>query len=296
MKKFKFILTAIILCAAALCSALFCACNGEEAGEDIREETEEIIRGEIYTLQQAFDNGYLSHEDLENIKRQPSDKLSDNLKASIRQTVVDDINNEFGEGTVTLEKIGVRSYYGTFNGGIAIKMLYFPNGDGVAIMNDVIHSEVVDGVEFSSPSYTQFFYLKNYIFSDMVMLWKPKSGQENQTQGNMIEDIYYNKYGYNFVYDEYYGVYDGAEVYFQSGDMTVVKSIKVADCVFKYSNDWNIYVFKDSDVYKLEEAYQTGILSAQTVSEIAERHKQYAKANSGQSDDEFESWYYEEEN
>ena len=176
----------------------------EEKIEQLEKELEEEKMngkepvGSLYTLQEAYDNGWLTQEELLSIAYyhhsqtlgsnssltfntelmgenfQPIEKspetLSTLLNNTIRQTVLNDLNNEFDSNSFELKQIYIGAYYGAYNGGVAVIILY-SRGDDIAL-NDVIHEDVVANVTFYYSAYTVFFHTVSYSLSNTIMFYK----------------------------------------------------------------------------------------------------------------------------
>lgn len=154
---------------------------------------EEESAGKFYTLQEAYDNGWLKQEDLMSIAYyhnggrphneeimseiyKPVDKfpksLSKGMDLSIRQTMLNNLNSEYPSNNFELEQIGFYAYYGSYNGVVAIRMFYSENSDGVIIENCMVHKDTIADVKFYYSSYTDFFRTINFNFNNAIMIWK----------------------------------------------------------------------------------------------------------------------------
>lgn len=123
-KNIIYIVLIIILCFFTMCS-----CNiGDDFRNPINGEPE---AGEFYTLQEAFDNGWLSRGDLRNIAYhrtgdgqrkgfKPTPKnpevLSVETELAIKEAHADKYIDE------PLETIRIRGYYGIYNGLVAVSI------------------------------------------------------------------------------------------------------------------------------------------------------------------------------
>lgn len=166
----------------------------EEQIEQLEKELAEKSAGTFYTLQEAYNNGWLTQADLMSIAcyhnggqryneeimsddYKPAPKtpeiLSKNVDLAIRQTLVNDLNKEYDSDSFVLNNIVVCAYYGTYNGGAAIRMVY--SVDGESGLNDVISENTVANVKFRYTDYTNFFQLTNYTFTNAIMIWKGNS-------------------------------------------------------------------------------------------------------------------------
>lgn len=116
----------------------------------------------------------------------------------------------------------------------------------------------------------------------------------NQAQES-INNAFYNQYGTKLIYEKSYGVYEDAQIFFVAGDATAIRYVSIAGGIFKYNTLWEIYVFKNLKFYKLQEAYLLGVLSSQSVYELSKAHADYVKSQRKESDDDFNTWYYNTE-
>lgn len=86
----------------------------------------------------------------------------------------------------------------------------------------------------------------------------------------------------NLVWDAYYGTYDGCIVVLDPGNLTAIRSIEVAGYNFIFGNSFTIWVYRNGEFYKLEEAYEAGILIETQIAAIFERHADYLKEKFGE--------------
>ena len=110
-----------------------------------------------------------------------------------------------------------------------------------------------------------------------------------------MNDVFYSQYGTDFIYDEFYGVYDDAQSFFVASDATAIKCVSIGGNIFKYFNLWEIYLYKDAKFYKLKEAYLAGVLSSQSVYDLSKVHAKYVQTQLNANDDVFNAWYYNTE-
>ncbi len=107
-----------------------------------------------------------------------------------------------------------------------------------------------------------------------------KSGQLSSELENLIKADYLKEFGHELVYGEdsvnkFYGLYDGAAVFFLEGDAMVIKTIKISGVEFSHHNDWRIIVWKESVFYNLEDIdliFEKGILTQDDVEQIGLVH------------------------
>ena len=113
MKKTLLTISVIIITVIFL-SAVLCACTQEE-------ETPEYIEGAFYSLQEAYDNGWITEENLQSIadlyhnkQTAPEIDISEAVSYSIKKTFAD-------ECKAPVEEVSYR-YYGECNGCFAVRL------------------------------------------------------------------------------------------------------------------------------------------------------------------------------
>ena len=146
-----------------MCVGILCACNKND--DDFRNPRNgEPQAGEFYTLQQAYDNGWLSKGDLRNIAYywggsgqrkgfKPTPKDPEELSAETELAIKEDRAHRLREqGTENAVADGVRitNYFGSYDGLVAV--LIYDNYSGGA---DVIVEKYVGGVKFMYPNSNQ---------------------------------------------------------------------------------------------------------------------------------------------
>lgn len=158
------------------------------------------LEREFFNLADAYDAGLLTQEDLlsiayyhhsqlhlgkgidcnaelmvENyqpIKKSP-EKLSEEQEKNIKQSLLSELEKEFPEESLSQDNISFWQYYGTYNGSVAIRIVY-SNGDQIP-MYDVEVEDIVAGVTFCYPAYKSFFSLSNFCFDTSIIIWKANS-------------------------------------------------------------------------------------------------------------------------
>lgn len=161
MKRVKYIITAITLCAAALCSAMFCACNG---GED----TWEDIHGEFFTLQQAYGDGWLTKDDLQEIAELHNENNSLDISEIDNQTI-DKIKqtalnkDKEHEPDAKIEDYIILRYYGCYDD-CYVLIMNSPYAYSPAVIVD--EWKDIGGVQFHYRSF------------DVIYVWKEVSAEE----------------------------------------------------------------------------------------------------------------------
>ena len=153
----------ICLCVVIImCVSIFCACNNDDDYRNPRNGEPEA--GEFYTLQEAYDNGWLSKGDLRNIAYyyagdgqrkgfKPTPKNPETLSAETELAIKEDWAQKLKSNndnmlpdwvSEDLENLIIKGYYGTFNGLVAImkQEIYFT----------YIKEIYVGGIKFEFPS------------------------------------------------------------------------------------------------------------------------------------------------
>lgn len=72
----------------------------------------------------------------------------------------------------------------------------------------------------------------------------------------------------------YYGSYDGYDVLFSAGMMTVISSIEIAGEDFKYGSSFNLYAYRDGEFRYLKDVYEDGLISEASIAELAKKHRE----------------------
>lgn len=85
------------------------------------------LMGTFYTLQEAYDNGYLTKEDLEAVAAEFENHSLDLPELAIQQAIKKDYLNMFKEFSqrypdATVDDISIWGYYGDYNGSIVVRM------------------------------------------------------------------------------------------------------------------------------------------------------------------------------
>lgn len=192
---------AILLCSViTLCLLLGLSACGKSVDEDRsgNEPPDSYINGAFYTLQEAYDNGFLSSDDLLSIAYYhhsqsrypnngvafnvglmgenyvPAEKSPSELRAeqncAIRQTLINNLKKFSSSNSFALDDIVICAYYGTYNEGIAVRLLYKDGGD--IILQDVMYEDTVANIKFVYSEYTEFFRTVDYNFNNTILIWK----------------------------------------------------------------------------------------------------------------------------
>ena len=157
MKRVKIL--AVILALAALCMGMVSGCDNGKDGSEIGE-------GSFYTLQEAYDAGYLTKEEImsiayyhnggrvynEDIMSEdytPIPKvpqaLSENVSYKIRETVASELRRS-NIKNAKADGVNIIHYYGTYDGAVAVIATHSYLGDSPAVAVDSSYS--VAGVIF----------------------------------------------------------------------------------------------------------------------------------------------------
>ena len=129
-KLTKLICLGIVL---VMCVGILCACNKND--DDFRNPRNgEPKAGEFYTLQQAYDNGWLSKGDLRNIAYHktgdgqrkgftPTPKDPETLSAETELAIKEDwtrLLREQGTENAVADDVTIHNYYGIYDGLVAV--------------------------------------------------------------------------------------------------------------------------------------------------------------------------------
>ena len=150
MKKTLLTISVIIITVISL-SAVLCACTQEE-------ETPEYIEGAFYSLQEAYDNGWITEENLQSIadlyhnkQTAPEIDISEAVSYSIRKTFAD-------EWKASVSDVSYK-YYGEYNDCFAVKVS----------AKDMVVTTSIDIVTIGNVSIT-------YTDGGRIKIWKISEG------------------------------------------------------------------------------------------------------------------------
>ena len=155
-----------------------------------------VKQGEFYTLEQAYDAKLVSKEDLLSIayyyqgrkwneeiiaedfspKVKEPDVLDEKTIDAIKETVVAILCEEFKTADFKKEYVKYLSYYGTYNGAVAIKIAYSTT-ERIA-ENDVFREDILSDIKFVYTAYTNYFQTKQFIFDNRVIIWINKQTEK----------------------------------------------------------------------------------------------------------------------
>lgn len=117
----------------------FEGCNGNKAS------TEEKIAGTFYSLQEAFDQGLISHDDLEKIASRNALRqgaLNADIELAIKETHAAYLRNRSPFSNAIADDVLIIDYAGTFNGYVAV-MIADLYTDYPAVMREVYIDNVL---------------------------------------------------------------------------------------------------------------------------------------------------------
>ena len=146
-----------VVLALVTCGGIMCACNKND--DDFRNlRNGEPEAGEFYTLQEAYDNGWLSKGDLRNIAYhktgdgqrkgfKPTPKSPEILSAETELAIKQDWANSLrkqGTENAVADDVTIHHYYGMYDGLVAIFIT-----SRSAMYLDVIVEKNIGGVKFT---------------------------------------------------------------------------------------------------------------------------------------------------
>ena len=117
------------------------------------------VRGKLYTMEQAYENGWLNEDDLKSIACEDYDyrfryeenpysgmftsteKLDKKIEAEIKQAFLKQV---IRSRTMTREQVSISKYYGTYSGNIVVQLY----GEGVCFDHYIEPVAEVGGVIF----------------------------------------------------------------------------------------------------------------------------------------------------
>ncbi|MGI6759509.1 MAG: hypothetical protein ACOX40_06990 [Bacilli bacterium] len=110
-------------------------------------EGELEAKGIFFTLQEAYDQGYLKASDLDTVANysnsniQYSGKLSDDIQKQIKETALIELRNTSEDAK--LSDVSIISYYGKYNNCYVVRV-----GNRFAQYSSNLQEEIVEGVTF----------------------------------------------------------------------------------------------------------------------------------------------------
>ncbi|MDE6850183.1 MAG: hypothetical protein K2J54_02530, partial [Clostridia bacterium] len=160
----------------------FAGCN-KSGSEGSGNQNEGVTSGTFYTLQQAYDNGYLTQADLESIayyhngEKPYPENISEDTAKSIKRDWAKNLTDDETNPTedVTEDEVTIRKYYGTYNGCVAVTV------ERTGAMHPAVYNPVV--VEIGTVVFNYGYY------SPRITVWK-MNGDSNQSGDVKIGTFY----------------------------------------------------------------------------------------------------------
>ena len=156
MKKLKIL--AVVLALGALCMGMLSGCDNGKDGLETGE-------GTFYTLQKAYDEGYLTKEEIMSIAyyhnggRVYNEEIMSEEYTPIPKNAAYEYNSEHNHETkATADGFTIVHYYGTYDGAVAVIVTHSYLGDSPAVVVDNSYS--VAGVIFH---YWTYNHIQIYI-------------------------------------------------------------------------------------------------------------------------------------
>lgn len=119
----------------------------------------------------------------------------------------------------------------------------------------------------SKEQYTEIDYSKSIVVPSLSNKTKKEIEDACSEQG-----IISVTWGSNASSARYYGNFNGYEILFVPTPMCSVTTIKIAGYHFVYGNVFYLYAYKNGIFHKLENAYESNMISKEDVLKIAELH------------------------
>ncbi len=161
MGKVKKILVALFL--SGLTTFCLAGCNANT--DELEKELAANSMGTLFTLQEAYDNGYLTKADLESIAHDLNEDidfhetLDCKIESTIKETAAYHIRNRDTEPfpEATAEGFLIIAFYGVYSNNYIIKLRNDYDINPTDVPN---YWEEIDGIQF------------NFVGYDEVMVWK----------------------------------------------------------------------------------------------------------------------------
>lgn len=126
----------------------------------------------------------------------------------------------------------------------------------------------------------------------VVMVGCGSKGLSSKLQTQIKQD-WQTQYGSELSIINYYGTHNDYVAFFMPGANDVVTNVKVAGTIFKYGNNWTIYLWKNGSSYDMIAAYQQGLLTSDNISKIGDFHRKSMKESWVGSESSFNEWYFD---
>lgn len=278
----------------------------------------------FYTLNEAYDAGYITIEDVEDfgpkvdkhyfrkwngeVFSEDDNRIIHNpgwadVESKLREDYLRQFGSEYPEMELTLDKISVRGYCGTYSGCEIVQMdsplwQYITARRSVVVAGYIITftSDFEPYVHKDDSFYTlKEAYDAGYITKEDVEDFGPKvdpafkkwEGEPLLDQDALapaivlrlrkdyLQQLHAEKPNTKeIVLDEiwveaYYGTYSGCEIVYMGAPLESItvaeRSVIVGGYIFIFEGDQKLYVHKDSHFYTIKEAYDAGYITTEDV-------------------------------
>ncbi|MCL2088011.1 MAG: dockerin type I repeat-containing protein [Oscillospiraceae bacterium] len=207
----------------------------------------------------------------------------------------------------TIDKVEI-AYYGTYNQNVAVMMFdnfycyplmpsieeiagvtfYYPDGNTILVWCDGDFIQL--GSAYEQKLLTQED-LKNIGYYYNIKPTKPELASEMEQRIIedflcYISDIYIPQGEDRIWIEKYYGRYSGCEVIFMGGVVAddIERHIEIAEHMFRFGSSQSIHIYRDSTFMAIEDAYESGWITAEDVESIWKEHesrKVFSKSTDG---------------
>ena len=237
----------------------------DAAKADINAVSQKEANGAFYSLQEAFDKGLLTKEDLQNIAYYHNDDSMPVYPETLNADVATAIKQDFVHNENCQDKghdIEI-IYYGTYNDSVAVLIycqLYY---------DMKLYDETIEGIFFhyGSPNKIQIWVASQEEDFDMEQL-------ELQIRQDYLRDLHANGET-NFTLDDVeilrnYGLYgEACVVKMNRGAYLVVTQLTIDEVAFRFEDSNTPLVWVKGQFYELAEAYEQSLLSKVDLIEIS---------------------------
>ena len=91
----------------------------------------------------------------------------------------------------------------------------------------------------------------------------------------------------------HYGTHNGYVAIFIPREENVAIDFKIAGTIFRYHNNFSIYLWKGGSFYEMIDAYLQGLITSKDISKIGESHIEMMRRRYlYESDESFNEWYF----
>jgi hypothetical protein len=230
-----------------------------------------------------------------NAAKEAIDEVIPELSKELESRIKADYLQKFGHELYFGEQL-LNKFYGLYNGAA----IFFIAGDD-AVLKTVTISDLEfsysygwtimlwkDGVFYDLENIEIIFDAGVLTQSDLIKIAAihANTNKENveltNELKNRIKQDYSHEYGYELNWgtgylNSFYGLYNGAAVFFIPGEDTVLKTVIISGIEFGYNYSWIILVWKDGSFYNLEEIetiFSAGVLTQDDIVRIGAIHSE----------------------